>query len=81
MDIFFSESHDLDTGRIKSQNRCREAMKATFLSDITTADGKYFEHFVFNPGMDTAATRHIFPREKIYQDQLGYFDRFLAWLH
>jgi hypothetical protein len=64
MDIFFSESHDLDTGRIKSLNRCREAMKAIFLSDITTADGKYLEHFVFKPGTDTAATRYIFPREK-----------------
>ncbi len=64
MDIFFSELHNLDTGRIKSLNRCRGAMKAIFLSDITTADGKYLEHFVFEPGTDTAATRYIFPREK-----------------
>ncbi len=39
-------------------------MKAIFLSDITTADGKYLEHFVFKPGTDTAATRYIFLREK-----------------
>jgi hypothetical protein len=68
MDIFFSLLHDLDPGSIKSLNRCRGAMKAIFLSDITTADGNYLEHFVFKPGTDTTATRYIFPREKPTRD-------------
>jgi hypothetical protein len=68
MDIFFSFLHDLDPGSIKSLNRCRGTMKAIFLLDITTADGKYLEHFVFEPGMDTTATRYIFPQEKPTRD-------------
>jgi hypothetical protein len=68
MDIFFSLLHILDPGSIKSLNRCRGTMKAIFLLDITTADGKYLEHFVFEPGTDTTATRYIFPREKPTRD-------------
>jgi hypothetical protein len=37
MDIIFS--HPLDSTKI-----------ALFLSDITTGDGRYLEHFVFDPG-------------------------------
>jgi hypothetical protein len=48
MDIIFSQSLDpLEIARI---NRCRVYLQALFLSDITTADGRYLEHFVFNPG-------------------------------
>jgi hypothetical protein len=64
MDIFFSLLHDLDPGSIKSLNRCRGAMKAIFLSYITTADSKYLEHFAFEPETGTTATRYIFPQEK-----------------
>ncbi len=39
-------------------------MKAIFLSDISTADGRYLENFVFNPGVATAGSTYIFPREK-----------------
>ncbi len=67
MDIFFS--HDLDSESIKCLNRCRGGMKAIFLLDISTADGKYLEHFIFDPKRET------------YQGQLGYLDRFLAQLY
>ncbi len=39
-------------------------MKAIFLSDISTADSKYLENFVFNPGVATAGSKYIFPQEK-----------------
>ncbi len=70
MDILFL--HDLDSSIIKRLNRCRGAMKAIFLSDIVMVDGKYLEHFVFDP-----LKVYIFLRET-YQGQLGDMDRFLA---
>ncbi len=39
-------------------------MKAIFLSDISTADGRYLKNFVFNPGAATAGSKYIFPQEK-----------------
>jgi hypothetical protein len=39
-------------------------MKAIFLSNIIRADGKYLEHFVFDPGLASAASKYIFPQEK-----------------
>jgi hypothetical protein len=48
MEIFTS----LDLGRetVLHHNRCRVSLESIFLSDITTADGRYLEDFVFNPG-------------------------------
>jgi hypothetical protein len=66
MDIFFAS--DLGPDIIKSLSRCRGAMRAIFLSDLSTADGKYLEHFVFDPGMVTAGSMYIFPREKPTRD-------------
>jgi hypothetical protein len=37
MEIFFLEVHSPET--IRSLGRCRGALEAIFLSDITTADG------------------------------------------
>jgi hypothetical protein len=54
MDIFFLQ--DLGSDDIKSLNRCRGAMKAIFLLDLSTADGRYLEHFVFDPGLATASS-------------------------
>jgi hypothetical protein len=45
MEIIFS--HDLTFNAVKILNRCRGAFEANFLSDITTADGRYLEHFIF----------------------------------
>jgi hypothetical protein len=66
MDIFFL--HDLDSESIKCLNRCRGAMKAIFLLDISSADGKYLKHFVFDPGTAAAGSTYIFPREKPTRD-------------
>jgi hypothetical protein len=79
MDIFFSQ--DLSSESIQSLNRCRGAMKAMFLLDISTADGRYLENFVFNPGAATAGSKYIFPTRKAHQEGLGYLDRFLARLY
>jgi hypothetical protein len=63
MEIFFSL--DLGTDTIKSLgSRCRGAMNAIFLSDISTADGRYLEHFVFDPGTTAAGLTILFSREK-----------------
>ncbi len=35
---------------IKSLNRCRGMLNYIFLSDLVTADGRYLESFVFDPG-------------------------------
>ncbi len=39
-------------------------LEATFLLDITTADGRYLEHFVFAPGGRDKASTFTFPREQ-----------------
>jgi hypothetical protein len=36
-------------------------MESIFLSDTTTADGQYLEHFVFAPGTKTAGSHYSFP--------------------
>ncbi len=55
-------------------------MKAIFLSDISTADGRYLENFVFNPGVASGFDVYL-PTRKAHQGGLGYLDRFLAWLY
>jgi hypothetical protein len=44
MDIFFASDLGLDI--IKSLSRCRGAMRAIFLADLSTGDGKYLEHCI-----------------------------------
>ena len=61
MDII--ASHDLDRETVRSLNRCRVALESLFLSDISTADGKYLEDFVFNPGGRGRSSKYKFPRE------------------
>ena len=39
-------------------------MKAIFLLEISTADGRYLKIFVFDPGAATAGSTYIFPQEK-----------------
>jgi hypothetical protein len=43
-------------------------MKAIFLSDLSTAGGRYLEHFVFDLGLATAGSLYKFPREKPTRD-------------
>ena len=62
MDIF--ASRDLDREAVLSLNRCRVSLESIFLSDISTADGKYLEDFfVFNPGGRGQSSKFKFPCE------------------
>jgi hypothetical protein len=55
MEIFHSA--DLSPALIRGPGRCWVSLEAIFLSDITTTDGRYLEHFVFAPrGRDKAPT-------------------------
>jgi hypothetical protein len=56
--------HGLEPSMINSLNRCRGALKALFLSDITAADGKYLEQFVFKVGRNSKRSRYKFPHEQ-----------------
>jgi hypothetical protein len=47
MENFHAENLSPET--IRSLGRCRGTLEAIFLSDITTADGRYLEKIVFNP--------------------------------
>ncbi len=48
MEIFHAEGIVPDT--VRGLGRCRGALKAIFLSNITTADGRTLKTFVFNLG-------------------------------
>jgi hypothetical protein len=62
MDIFLSM--DLSPDAIQSLSRCRVSLESIFLSDLTTADGRYLEDFVFNPGGRDRSSTFKFPRER-----------------
>jgi hypothetical protein len=61
MELIFGKN--LDKNTMRSLSRCRGALEITFLSDITTADGRYSEQFVFNPGGNVLRSKYKFPRE------------------
>jgi hypothetical protein len=54
---------NLDKNTIRSLSRCRGALEIIFLSDMTTANGRYLEQFVFNPGSKVSQSKYKFPRE------------------
>jgi hypothetical protein len=62
MEIFFAA--DLGPEAIGSLGRCRGALEAIFLSDVTTADGRYLKKFIFDPGCKNSKSTYKFPREK-----------------
>jgi hypothetical protein len=62
MEIFLAK--DLSPTTTSSLSRCRGFCEAFFLSDITTADGRYLEQFVFKPEKITSRSKYTFPREK-----------------
>ncbi len=66
---------DLSPDLIRSLGRCRVALEAIFLSDLTTADGKYLEDFVFAlDGRDKAST-FKFPCEQLtWRDWNSWFN-------
>ena len=74
MEIFAS----LDLGRetVLRLNRCRVSLESIFLSDITTADGRYLEDFVFNPGDRGRSSSFKFPREVPTRDDWDHWFNF-----
>ncbi len=63
MEIFLAK--DLSPATTSSLSRCRGFLEAIFLLDITTADGCYLEHFVFEPEKIPSRSKYIFPRENL----------------
>jgi hypothetical protein len=61
MEIFFAKVHRPET--IRSLRRCRGALEAIFLSDITTADGQHLEKIVFGPGSKNTKSKFKFPHK------------------
>jgi hypothetical protein len=48
---------------IQSINWCRGMLQCIFLSDVVTADGRYLESFVFDPGPFKRWSNYRFPQE------------------
>jgi hypothetical protein len=51
------------TVEMQSLNRCRGMLQCIFLSDLVTADRRYLESFVFNPGPIKRCSNYHFPWE------------------
>jgi hypothetical protein len=62
MEIFLSA--DLSPDTLGSLGRYQGALEAIFLSDLTTADGKYLKDFAFTPGGMEKASTFKFPQEQ-----------------
>ena len=76
MEVF--QSLDLGQETILSLNRCRVSLEAIFLSDLATADGRYLEDAVFNPGGSGRSSSYRFPREVPTRDD---WDRWFNFWH
>jgi len=61
MELIFGKVIDKKT--IRSLSRCQRSLEIIFLSDMRTADGRYLEQFVFDPGSKVAWSKYKFPRE------------------
>jgi hypothetical protein len=61
MELIFGKVIDKKT--IRSLSRCRGSLEIIFLSDMTTADGRYLEQFVFDPGSKVERSIYKCPRE------------------
>ncbi len=68
----------LSTAEIKSPNRCRGMLQCIFLSDLVTADGRYLESFVFDPGPFKRRSNYCFPREGLTK---GDWDTWFSFWH
>ena len=60
----------LSTAEIKSLSRCRGMLQCIFLSDLVTADGRYLESFVFNPG-PLNGSPIIVSHKRVRQKEIG----------
>ena len=61
MELIFGKV--LDRKTIRSLSRCRGSLEIIFLSDMTAADGRYLEQFVFDPGSKVVLSKYKFPQE------------------
>jgi len=61
MELIFGKNIDKNT--IRSLSRCHGTLEIIFLSDMTTADGRYLEQFVFDPGGKVSRSKYKFPQE------------------
>jgi hypothetical protein len=68
----------LDFTDITRIEKCRVYLKALLLLDITAADGKYLEHFIFDPGGLTTQSGYKVPRE---QPSRQDWDRWINFWH
>ena len=58
MDIIIAVG--LTKAEVCSLNRCRGFLGVIFLSDMSTADGKYIEQFVINQQENSTKSKHKF---------------------
>jgi hypothetical protein len=73
MELIFGKVIDKKT--IRSLSRCRGSLEIIFLSDMTTADGRYLEQFVFDPGSKVARSKYKIPQESpAKRDWDAWFD-------
>ena len=64
-----------------SLNRCRNAKELLWLSDGTTADGRYLEDRLYNlGGVEADASNYTFPKEKPSRSDWAVWKRFLDGL-
>ena len=66
------------TAEIQSINRCRGMLQCIFLSDVVTADGRYLESFVFDPGSFRSWSKYRFPQECPSQQ---YWEKWFKFCH
>ena len=74
MEMFHSQG--LSRRTMRCVNRCRVSLESIFLSDLTTADGRYLEYFVFNPGSRNRSSSFKFPREVPTREDWGEWFNF-----
>ena len=74
MEIFHAEG--LGPDMIRGLGRCGGALKSKFLSNITTADGRYLENFVFNPDGAPTESTFKFPWESTTKDNWNLWFNF-----
>ena len=77
MDIIIAAG--MTKAEVCSLNRCRGFLGVIFLSDMSTADGKYLEKFVRDPQKNITKSEYKFPREKPIKIDWAWWTKF--WLN
>ena len=73
----FIHNYSLPRNQVQALNRCRCHLKALFFSDLTTADGKRMESYVFDPGgASQSNSRYKFPKEVPTEADWEYWEAF-----